>query len=240
MSLVREDILDAELAALLWLLVDGGLPLVVTGGSPEGRTALLAALDGLPGASGTTLDHIGPSGVWGSVLRARIAGLRPGDRFRAAAEAASLRQLLETLDAPGIGLTDDEIRTLGLIVVLDEAGRVAAAHLLRPVERDGAGHLQRRPPAVLAARDSHDGKLEHFTWAVTSELADRVDRSQADFESRQTGRARLIDHLTTHPPTSGDRAALESHARAEPPRQPAPERPPARPSSPAAADHRPH
>lgn len=239
-QLVRDRSLDAELAGLLWLLVEGGLPVVVTGGAPGRRATVLAALDDLPGESAAAPHHIAPNGVWGSVLRARIASLRPGDRFRATAEEGSLRRLLEILEAPEIGLTDEEIRALGVIMVLDDEGRIAAAHLLRPVERDGAGHLQRRPPAVLAARDSHDGKLEHFTWAVTSELADRVDRSQADFESRQTGRARLIDHLTTHPTTSGDRAALESHARAEPPRQSAPERPPARPSWPATADHRPH
>lgn len=240
MGLVRAEALDAELAALLWLLVDGGLPLVVTGGTSHRRTALLATLAALPGPDSEPLDHIAPTGVWGPVLRARIASLRPGDRFRASADAASLRELLGMLDAPEIGLTDDEIRTLGVIVVMDDEGRVSAAHLLRPVERDGAGHLQRRPPAVLAARDPHDGKLEHFTWAVTSELADRVDRSQADFEARQADRARLIDHLATHPTSTGDRAALEAHISAEPPRQPAPERPPARAPWPAPADHRPH
>ncbi len=240
MELVRAGAIDAELAALLWLLVDGGLPLVAAGGTEEQRATLLAMLDGLPGANGAPADHIAPNGVWGPVLRARIASLRHGDRFRATAEAASLRELLEMLDAPTAGLTDDEIRTLGVIVVLDTEGRVGAVHLLRPVERDGAGHLQRRPPAVLAARDPRDGRLEHFTWAVTSELADRVDRSQADFESRQADRARLIDHLATQPTASGDRAALESHIAAEPSRQPAPDRPPARSPSPPTDDRHDH
>ncbi|CAN5593263.1 hypothetical protein BH20CHL6_BH20CHL6_17110 [soil metagenome] len=227
-------------------MVEGDLPLVVTGGTPERRAVVVAALDDVPGAAGRgpqereAVALISPSGVWGAVLRARIATLRPGDRFRATAEAASLRQLLERLDAPEIGLTDDEVRALGLIVVLDDQGRLAAAHLLRPVERDGAGHLQRRPPAVLAARESRGWTLEHFTWAVTSELADRVDRSQADFEARQADRARLIDHLAAHPSSSGDRAAMEDHVRTEPRREPAPERPPARPPLPAPADHRPH
>lgn len=239
MGLVRAGALDGELAALLWLLVDGGLSLVVTGGTPDRRSALLAALAALPGQESPPVDDITPRGVWGAVLRARIASLRPGDRFRATSEAASLRELLEMLEAPEVGLTDDEIRTLGLIVVLDAHGPVLAAHLLRPVERDGAGHLQRRPPAVLAARDRHGGTLEHFTWAVTSELADRVDRSQADFEARQAARTRLIERLVTRSAV-GDRAALEAHVAAEPPRQPAPERPPARPPWPAPANHGPH
>ncbi|MDQ3554422.1 MAG: hypothetical protein M3395_08440 [Chloroflexota bacterium] len=228
MGVVRAGRLDAALAALLWLLVEGDLPLVVTGGTSEQRTTLLAALGELPGARNDAPDHVAPAGVWGSVLRARIASLRPGDRFRATAEASSLRELLQLLEGPGIGLTDDEIRTLGLILVLDAEGRVGAAHLLRPVERDGAGHLQRRPPAVLAARDPHDGTLEHFTWAVTSELADRVDRSQADFEARQADRAGVLDHLASHPSSTGDRTGLEAHLASEPPRQPAPDRPAAR------------
>ncbi len=225
---------------MLWLLVEGDLPVVVTGGTPQRRATLLAALGELPGARNDAPEHIAPNGVWGSVLRARIASLRPGDRFRATAEVGSLRDLMELLDGPAIGLSDDEIRTLGLVLVLDAEGRVVAAHLLRPVERDGAGHLQRRPPAVLAARDPHDGTLEHFTWAVTSELADRVDRSQADFEARQAQRTRLIDRLASNPASADDRAALETHLTSEPPRQPAPERPPARPPWPAPGGHRPH
>jgi hypothetical protein len=108
---VRARALDADLAALLWLLVDGDLPLVVAGGTSDQRATLLAALGGLPGARNDAPDHIAPNGVWGSVLRGRIASLKPGDRFRATAEVGSLRELLELLDGPAIGLTDDEIRT---------------------------------------------------------------------------------------------------------------------------------
>jgi len=227
-------------------LVEGDLPLVITGGTSERRAEVVAALDDLPATisrrseGGGAVAHIAPNGVWGPVLRARISALRPGDRFRATAESASLRELLEMLDASDISLSDDEVRALGLVLVLDEEGRIGAAHLLRPVERDAAGHLQRRPPAVLAARDPHQGALEHFTWAVTSELADRVDRSQSDFEARQEDRARLIDHLAAHPASTSSGMALEAQIAAEPPRQPAPERAPARPPWSAQDGHRPH
>jgi hypothetical protein len=43
-ELVGEGVIDAELAALLWVLVEGGLPLVVAGGRGSGRTTLLGAL----------------------------------------------------------------------------------------------------------------------------------------------------------------------------------------------------
>ncbi len=41
---VRDGVLDAELAALVWLTVDGGIPLVVGGGAGEERRAVRDAL----------------------------------------------------------------------------------------------------------------------------------------------------------------------------------------------------
>ena len=64
----------------------------------------------------------------------------------------------------------------------DDSARCAVMHYLRPTERDGQGHIQRRPPAVLSAWDDATSAFEDYAWAVTPELADRVDRSQADFE----------------------------------------------------------
>jgi hypothetical protein len=44
-ELIRDGTLDAELAATIWLLVEGGVPLVVAGqGQGTGKTTLLAAL----------------------------------------------------------------------------------------------------------------------------------------------------------------------------------------------------
>ncbi|HEX5452012.1 MAG TPA: hypothetical protein VFW86_06435, partial [Candidatus Limnocylindrales bacterium] len=46
--LVRDGVMDARLAALVWLLVEGGLPVVVAGeGRRLGKTTLLTALLGL-------------------------------------------------------------------------------------------------------------------------------------------------------------------------------------------------
>jgi hypothetical protein len=64
------------------------------------------------------------------------------------------------------------------------------------VERDGAGHLQRRPPALLSARNSETGRLDHFSWAINDELATRVEMDAADFERAHAQRARLLHDLT--------------------------------------------
>ncbi|MEZ4598033.1 MAG: hypothetical protein R3C32_15195 [Chloroflexota bacterium] len=78
--------------------------------------------------------------------------------------------------------------------VIVERVRVTAAHYLRPIERDVGGHIQRRPPAVLATWDPTADAFDHFAWGVTGELADRVDRSQAS-EELQAGRAGAIAAL---------------------------------------------
>ena len=100
---------------------------------------------------------LGRADAWGPVLRARLLALWPAEPFALIAEADSLLDLMATAIDSTPGLTEDELRALGLVVVLGADDRIHAAHLLRPVERDGAGHLQRRPPAVLAARDPSGG-----------------------------------------------------------------------------------
>jgi hypothetical protein len=49
LALVRDGVLDAELGALLWLTVEGGIPTVVAGGAGEQRRAVRDALLALVG-----------------------------------------------------------------------------------------------------------------------------------------------------------------------------------------------
>jgi hypothetical protein len=143
---------------------------------------------------------------------------------------ASLPQVIDRLVASGAGLSEDAVRRLGLVIVLAPDGRVGAAHYLRPIERDAQGHIQRRPPAVLAARNERTDEVEHFAWALTPELADRVDRSQADLERRQAGRTRVLTRAAHEPDATRQTQLLQAHLAAEPPREPAPPHEPARPS----------
>jgi hypothetical protein len=104
------------------------------------------------------------------------------------------------LEAPPVSLGEDEIRRLGVVLILKAFGRppirrVVAAHSLRPLERDGQGHLQRRPPAVLATWDQETDALDHFAWGLGPELAPRIGMTQADFEQAQAARARHLTEL---------------------------------------------
>ncbi|HEX6868684.1 MAG TPA: ATPase, T2SS/T4P/T4SS family, partial [Candidatus Limnocylindrales bacterium] len=182
-ELLRVRMLDAELAAMLWLLVDGRVPVVVvgpTGGS--GRTTLLTALlDFLPtgvrthevaaidedfawlpqatelgwrgkpaaplGASAgvrpdTTVilvpelaDDV-PGAVWGDEARIAIRAASVGYGLAATIRADGLQGLVDRLRRPPVGVTDDELSRLGVVLVLDRhrdgTPRVAAAHYVRP------------------------------------------------------------------------------------------------------------
>ena len=116
-----------------------------------------------------------------------------GDPSGGVISADSLERVLTIIgaEAPASGELPDEARDLGVVLVIDD-GRVAAAHYVRPLERDAAGHVQRRPPAVLSARREAEGVLEHFYWAVTDELATRAGMTRADFEERHEAMVRQL------------------------------------------------
>lgn len=149
--------LDAGLAALLWLLAEHGLPLTVA--SPD-RGAAERTRGAIVAAAGTgRAARLAPAG--GVVL------------------ADSLEGVLRLLG--GDSALNDATRDLGLVVI-HGGHRVRSAHYVRPVERDGAGHLQRRPPAVLGDWNESAGRYDDFSWAVTDELATRTGMSRADLE----------------------------------------------------------
>jgi hypothetical protein len=202
-SLVAERALDPELAALAWLLVEGDVPLVVIGSaSPAERQAIAAALLSVdPGRPFTLLD-----GDAEPPTLARLSALLGGGlAVGLISGVPDLQAVFERLRAAPASLPDDAIRRLGMIMVVDatEGGsRIVAAHYLRPTERDGRGHLQRRPPAVLATWDRASDRFEHYAWGIAPELAERVDRSQADLEQRQLDRAGFLATMARSDPMS--------------------------------------
>ena len=171
--LIADEVLDADLGALLWVLTEHSVPLVVAADDAEAARSLRGSIaDLLPADRRTTDVRLAGGVVAGSSLDdvLRLLGGRPGD------------------DLP------DDARDLGLVVVLVQ-GRVSSAHYVRPVERDAAGHLQRRPPAVLSARDRQSGQLDHFHWGITDELATRADMARAELEDAHAARSRMLDDL---------------------------------------------
>lgn len=230
-ALLRSGTLDPQLTALLWLLTEDSVPLMVVGDADRethsGVAAAILSLD--PAREWLVID-----GSTDLLTAERLVSLlRGGVALGMTIPAAGLSDAMQRLVAGG--LPEDGVRRLGVVLVVDrmEAGlRCVAAHYLRPAERDGQGHVQRRPPAVLAAWDREGDTYEHYAWAITPELADRVDRSQADFEERLRERAVFLGAAAADDADTDQQAERRLRLLAsEPPRQAAPLRPPAAPSS---------
>ena len=254
-ELISTGVLDAELAALAWLLVEVRLPLVVAGlargagkstvmealldflpstarridlrgvgedfswlpeaaslGWSSSDDAVRAAVDPAPALPVTPAsaylvaaelsEHL-PLYTWGAAARTLVRSASLGYGFAATIHADRLEDVHEELRAAPVGLTDDELSYLGLILIVRaERGpggeirrRVVAAHYARPVGRDEHGHVQRLPPAVLAVHNERTDRLEHFAWGVMPELAIRLDRKAGDLEREQGERAALLAGL---------------------------------------------
>ena len=262
---IRRGTLDPELAGLLWMLLDGGIPLVVAGpgATPADLDRRLTLLDLLldlvpadrirrrlsrtddfpwlaeraslgwsrtppmpeavarapsldrpmdlveagplaePGQSLLLAGELGaapPADTVGDRARLVVRALGLGFGLAATVQGTRLEDVLETLRAKPIGLTDDELSRLGVVVVLapgDDGApsKVAAAHYLRPLARDAHGHTQRLPPAVLATWAPGQRRFEHFAWGVAAELAVRVGRRVGDFELERARRAEALTGL---------------------------------------------
>jgi hypothetical protein len=266
-ELIGEGVLDAELAALAWLLIEARLPVVVGGlARGVGKTTLLEALldflpptvkrvdlagaaedfGWLPEAATLGWPRVGPARVssprinpsrtflvaaelsehlpvytWGAAARTLVRAASVGYGIGATIHADRLEDIHDGLRSQPVGLTDDELSYLGLVLIVRgwrEAGgsvrrRVVAAHYARPVGRDEQGHVQRLHPAVLAARDDESGTLEHFAWGVMPELAVRLGRKAGDLEREQAERADKIRSLVAAGATDVEvvRRAIHGH-----------------------------
>jgi hypothetical protein len=203
-ELIRHGTLDAELAALVWVLVEGRIPLVVA--APADVVARGAASEVLRGSLASLRPDLGLAGLdaldVATPLAARNAReLVHADRPGGVAAAGSLQALYDHLgSSPPAGLTEDELSFLGCVLVLGEDAapqvaaadpamapiqtvRVAAAHYIRPLHRDEHGHAQLLGPAVLATWDPRARAFEHFAWGVLPEIAARLGKRAGDLEA---------------------------------------------------------
>lgn len=231
--LVAAGVVDVQLAALAWLLLDDGVPVLVAApGHGDGNALLDGLVTALPAERRPDRASPGGATAVGRVvrvaetltgatapgpLRAALSATTGRSGMAAAIEASDLAAVLAVLR--GQGLSDDEISFLGVVLVLaanDEPGaggassgeagrggappgkagagsvpspvRVVAAHYLRPVARDAAGHVQRLGPAVLATWDPGRAAYDHFAWGIYPELAARTGRRAGDFEREHDAR----------------------------------------------------
>lgn len=222
-ELVRRGTLDAELAAIVWVLVEARIPLIVA--APERLVASGVGADILRGILASLRPDLGLDGLdqlaiseplTSRTARAIVHGERPGGLVI----ADSLQAVRDDLGSnPPLGLTDDELSFLGCVLVLGEDAappvdaadpsmsahrpiRVVAAHYVRPLHRDEHGHPQQLGPAVLATWEPAHSVFEHFAWGVLPEIAARLGRKAGDLEADLHHRRDDIGGLATAGVTS--------------------------------------
>jgi len=228
--LVGARLIDAPLAALAWLLLERGVPVIVAGREAAAADALLDALvsalprdrrpDPVLGPGGDRVVRIAGRleiGTPPGILRAALGATTGRSGLAGTIVADDLEGVLAVLR--GQGLTDDEISFMGVVLVLgaretgsaagatdgrrpDELGatRVLAAHYLRPVVLDAGGHPRRLPPAVLATWDPAADAWDDYAWGIAPDLAERARMRTGDLEAERDRRAAA---LTDH--ASGER-----------------------------------
>jgi hypothetical protein len=186
-ALVAGQVLDPELAALAWLLVEAAVALVVA--APHRR--LVAGSQLLRGViESVRFDPILADAAAAELDRDGAWQLVHGGRAGAVVEAASLEDLRNALAGSPYLLSRQELTFLGCVLVLGASNdrpagplRVVAAHYVRPLARDAQGHAQELPPAVLATWDQRLSRYEHFAWGVLPEIAARLGRRAGDLEA---------------------------------------------------------
>lgn len=185
-ELVARGVLDAELAALVWVLVEARVPLVVA--APPDRVGAGGQL--LAGIIASIHPDESVEHLTGALTAAGATSLVRGRRAGGVVEAPSLAEVRAKLGGGPMPLSEDQLTFLGCVLVIGDAEqtkrgrlRVTAAHYVRPLARDAHGHSQRLGPAVLAAWDGRLGRYEHFAWGVLPEIAARLGRRAGDLEA---------------------------------------------------------
>jgi hypothetical protein len=196
-ELIVRGTFDADLAALVWMLVEGEIPLVV--GSPPDRMGAGAQL--LRGVLASVRPEIDGAEIAQPLTTTGARKVVLGRRAGGLVGASSLEDVFRSLGRGPLPLSEDELTFLGCVLVLGSVQapgassenaarpqvargrlRVVAAHYVRPLARDAHGHAQRLGPAVLATWDPERGRYEHFSWGVLPEIAARLGRRAGDLE----------------------------------------------------------
>ncbi len=205
-GLVVERAVDPELAALVWLLVEGEVPLVVTGpASLAERSAVAGALLSVdPGRPFVLLDADDEA----PTLARLSALLRGGLCVGLVLAGPDLQGVFDRLRAVPASLPDDAIRRLGLVLVVDETvrGTRVEGGSLPAADRARRPGTPAAAPARGPGRPGTKRPMDSSTTpgAIMPELADRVDRSQADLEQRQLDRAGFLATMARTGPVTTD------------------------------------
>ena len=188
--LVATGVLDAELAALVWLLVEDGIPVLVVGMEAVARDELLDALvAAMPGTRRP--DRAAPVGegrlvrVAGTLatstppgmLRTSLGQTTGRSGLAATIEGTDLAEALAVLRRQGI--SDDEASFLGTVLVLRPvADRPVADRLVadRPTaDRPVADRPTAEPDAMMSGRDQRV-VAAHYLRPVARDTGGHVQR----------------------------------------------------------------
>jgi hypothetical protein len=177
---VATGVLDAELAALVWLLVEDGVPVLVVGMEVVARDELLDALvAAMPGTRRP--DRAAPVGegrlvrVAGTLatstppgmLRTSLGQTTGRSGLAATIEGTDLAEALAVLRRQGI--SDDEASFLGTVLVLRPVAD-------RPVaDRPTADRPTAEPDAVMSGRDQRV-VAAHYLRPVARDAGGHVQR----------------------------------------------------------------
>jgi hypothetical protein len=161
--LVGAQLLDAPLAALVWLLLERGVPVIVAGREAGAADALLDALvsalprdrrpDSVLGGGGDRVVRVaGPleASTPPGILRAALGTTTGRSGLAVAIAADDLAGVLAVLR--GQGLTDHEIAFMGVVLVLGARGPRLDVGARGPRPDVGAPHDGRQPDDHEAAR----------------------------------------------------------------------------------------
>jgi len=189
-QLVAAGVLDAELAALVWLLVEDGIPVLDVGMEAVARDELLDALvAAMPGTRRP--DRAAPVGegrlvrVAGTLatstppgmLRTSLGQTTGRSGLAATIEGTDLAEALAVLRRQGI--SDDEASFLGTVLVLRPvADRPVADRLVadRPTaDRPVADRPTAEPDAVMSGRDQRV-VAAHYLRPVARDTGGHVQR----------------------------------------------------------------
>jgi hypothetical protein len=187
---VATGVLDAELAALVWLLVEDGVPVLVVGMEVVARDELLDALvAAMPGTRRP--DRAAPVGegrlvrVAGTLatstppgmLRTSLGQTTGRSGLAATIEGTDLAEALAVLRRQGI--SDDEASFLGTVLVLRlVADRRVADRLVadrRVADRRVADRPTAEPDAVMSGRDQRV-VAAHYLRPVARDAGGHVQR----------------------------------------------------------------
>jgi energy-coupling factor transporter ATP-binding protein EcfA2 len=220
-DLVRDGILTAESAALLWVLLERRASLVVAAGpSGAGKTTLLTALlDFLPAETRRIyvrgcyepFDFLGstepatsallvnelsphlPIYLWGPGVRTTLAAVRDGYQLMATAHALSVDEFVFSLAGYPLRVPAAEIAAVDLLVLLDAwlDGRGVRREVRTIVHLAAGTEPGSLAPVVLAERARRGGALV-VDRAIVGTLFERLGGDSSTLWTEIESRSRQI------------------------------------------------